>query len=106
MIKAILIDPETRTIREVLVDEKDFLDSCYKLIGCNLIEVAVDLDDDTIYVDEEGLCKQVKGLFEVVGAHQPFAGRGLVVGYNASADKHVDTTLSVQDVVDIVRWVC
>lgn len=105
MIKAILIDPEVQLIREVVVDEKDFLESCYKLIGCNLIEVAMDLDGDTIYVDEEGLLKQVKGYFTVVGARQPFAGKGLVVGYDRANDKNISTSLSVQDVRDFVKFI-
>jgi len=103
MIKAILIEKEI--IWEVEVDEKNFLQSCYKLIGCDLIEVAVDLGNDTIYVDEEGFCKEPEFLFHVIGYPQPFAGRGLVVGYNAHADKHIDTHLSVQNVRDIVRYV-
>jgi hypothetical protein len=78
--KAILIDAEGRGVREVEIDGT--LEDTYKVMGVQMIEVATYLPNgDCIYVDEEGLINgEVLGWFEVYGAHQPFAGNGLVVG--------------------------
>ncbi|HPT70841.1 MAG TPA: hypothetical protein PLE74_01005 [Candidatus Cloacimonadota bacterium] len=102
--RAILINSKERTIREVQVSDKNFLEDCYKHIGCSLIEVATTISESTLWVDEEGYCKKVESTFMIVGCPQPFAGNGLFVGYDAEKDENKDTDLTIADVIDIVRW--
>ena len=100
--KAILIDARNNQIKQVEVDDKSFLTDCYKHIGCDMIEVAMEVNGNTIYVDEEGLCKELECAFVVKGGHQPFAGNGLIVGYNAKKGKNVDCTLTLAEVKKMV----
>lgn len=76
--KAIKIDVEKQRIYEV--DFKDFND-IQKQIGCDCFTTAFDLPNgDVCYVDDEGLFKENLKYFTFQGAHQPFAGNGLIVG--------------------------
>jgi hypothetical protein len=97
--KAILIDIKNQTITDV--DIKGDLQSWYKLIGCQYVECAHYLNKhDSIMVDEEGLLSQPEGFFYVEGAHQPFAGNGLVVGVDKNG-KTVDVKMTAADLIRI-----
>lgn len=101
---AILIDAENKAVRFVEVDKDDFLNSCYRHIGCSLIQIATSIGKNTVYVDEEGLCKEVKSAFHVRGWPQSFVGNGLVIGYDPRKDKHKDTDLTVPQVHDMITF--
>lgn len=92
--RAFHIDAAAQTVMEVMIEDKHSLDILQKLVG-GYIEVAVRLDNqDVIYVDEEGLLKKYEVFFEYEGAHQPFAGNGVMVGTNSKgADVDCKTTL-------------
>lgn len=94
MKKAILINSELQTITEV---EYNSIDDIQRLIGCRCFTVATYLDnEDAIYVDDEGLYTP-QFFFEYKGAHQPFAGNGLVVGANDEGEG-ADVKISLEDV--------
>jgi hypothetical protein len=95
--KAILIDSRAKTVTQVETDGS--LESIYKLIGCDLVEVVGNahlVGEDIIYVDEEGLLKNYfdadgneidAPTFDVRGAnHQSFVGNGLIVGTSEDGD--------------------
>jgi len=100
--KAILIDSKNKTVTEVKISGD--LQSIYKIMGVDMIEVATYLsDEDCIYCDEEGMMKSLGHFFEVKGAHQPFAGNGLVVGTSDDGDT-ASTKMSVEDVRPFVSF--
>lgn len=76
--KAILIDPTCNMVSEVSYSG-DY-EEIYKLIDCDTF-TCVDLGEgETLYLDDEGLFKNETYLFQMKGAHQPFAGKGLILG--------------------------
>ena len=76
--RAIIIDPVLRTVEPYTVDRR--LASLQAAVG-GLIAFATDLDTgDVLYVNDEGLFADQPKFFALAGAHQPFAGRGLLVG--------------------------
>lgn len=94
--KAIFINTQEKTVTEV--DIKGDLDSWYKLIGCDLVEIAARLDNgDIILVDEEGLWKSPTEFFTFEYAeytNYPFAGNGLVIGGDGENTTDAKSTLA------------
>ena len=86
--KAILINSVNKTVTEVtLNDDEPILNQFYKLIGCDIIEIAHYINkNNSIIVDEEGLLKPQNHFFFYKKAHQPFAGNGLITGINENGD--------------------
>ena len=87
MTKAILIDPFTETILNViLVDTK--LQTIYSLLGCNIITITNLQDGIDMVLDDEGLLKDKESqAYFKFGLHsQPFAGKALVIGTNDEGD--------------------
>ncbi|MDW9478715.1 DUF3846 domain-containing protein [Sinorhizobium meliloti] len=84
MAKAILIDPRDTSIR--YVDCEATGDAMRAMIGGSLQIAHIFPSGDVLYVDEEGLLKDLvpgageKATCFCVYAHQIFAGRGLIVG--------------------------
>lgn len=109
--KAILIDVRYNVIKEVELNPfEKVLDEMYRLIGCNMVEVAMDILKDektnTVWVDEEGLLglDQNSKFFTVEGGHQPFAGNGLILGADLRTGKSIDVSLTVEDVQRVVKF--
>jgi hypothetical protein len=102
--KAILIDTTNQTISEV--DIKGDLTSWYEAINCDIVEIAVRLDNgDIILVDEEGLWKSPSKFFTYNHAeytNYPFAGKGLVIGSNGEDTSDAKST--VQEIADKVKF--
>jgi hypothetical protein len=100
--KVILIDAVERQVKAVEITGD--LDSIYQAMGVEMIEVATRLPNgDTIFVDEEGMIKgEIKGWFDV-GAHQPFAGNGLVVGTSREGDT-IACKSTVDDILNITSF--
>lgn len=84
----ILIDPIDRECSVVKIDADNILQSLYDHIECDMMELcAHQPNGDVIYVDEEGLFKEGLRSFQVLGVHQPFFGRGLILGRNLTAPR-------------------
>lgn len=63
-------------------------------IRVDVVEVAMDDElGNTYWVDEEGLLKEQTGLVLLAGAHQPFSGRMVVLGFDADSGDSQDITL-------------
>ena len=76
--KAVLIDVKNREIKTV--EYRDYKDM-QKLIGCSCFTMALVFpNEDVLYVDDGGLLNGTEHFFTFEGAHQPFAGNGLIVG--------------------------
>jgi len=100
--KAILIDVFNRTITETIVNG---LGDLQKAVG-GYIETATRDEKNgkevDVFVDEEGLFKY-NHFFEYRGAHQPFAGNGIVVGANAAGET-IDCPMTINEVKAKVRF--
>jgi hypothetical protein len=91
LVKAILICPFDRIVREVQLDANDFRD-IYKYLTHELhpvdcfTAVPITRERDAIMVDDNGLLNDPKYFFLWKGYPQPLAGRGLVVGTNRAGE--------------------
>ena len=107
MKKGILIDVNSKTISYVNVTKNDgsYLESIYAHLKCNMVEIVIFGVND-IYVNEEGLLflKQQSMFFMYKGQPQPYSGNGLILGYDEKTGDSVDTTLTVEEVRNNVRF--
>jgi hypothetical protein len=80
MKKALLIDVVAQSITEVQVGNYTDI---YKHIGngCECFCVPVNFENgDSIYVDDEGLLKEVKGGFYMMDWYYPLCGNAIILG--------------------------
>lgn len=104
-IKGILIDPFACEVKAVEI-EGDVLQAYYRLLSHETMPVdcvtaaypGVLSGRDALFVDDEGLMKEPERFFQIATGHQPFAGKGLIVGAD-SGGYEADAVTSV----DIVR---
>lgn len=79
----IFIDSKEKTIT---TKKCSCLKDLQNLVG-GYIETGMRMDnEDDLYVDEEGLLSGPESFFLYKGAHQPFAGNGVVVGCDEDGD--------------------
>lgn len=100
MNKAILIDPKKRKVS--IVEYKDHND-IQKFVG-GIFTTAMTLpNEETVFVNDEGLLNGTQEFFALKGGHQPYAGEGLLVGAELYDDEGdlVETT----DPSDLLDWV-
>lgn len=99
--KAILIDPTTRTIKEVDYDGE--FKTIYELTSCDCITIARIPDTgDEIYLDDNGMTNSPDKLFAFKRSQgQPYAGKGLVVGHNEMGED-VEPTVTVDQLIEAV----
>lgn len=103
-VNGVLIDPTSRSVKLVEVSEKVSLKECYKLLECDLIQMAnpnstfVDWRD-TLIVDESGLLKDGQEFFKIGG--QAYAGKGLLL----ATTEEGDLTGCVTDLDNVVKSV-
>lgn len=108
--KTLLIDPYTQTITEH--DYDGTLGAMYKLIGCGLVEPvyannngkAMFKGENCLFVDEEGLLKDLdtQAFFIING--KPISGRAITVSYNEEGETtEAGITLSDLEKLEI-KW--
>jgi len=102
MKKAFLINPTTETIEPILIDDE--IESMHKAIGCSAFDVASIDDRNDVYVDDEGLYTK-RTYFHIKGSNQVLAGNGLVLGIDYETGQSVDTTLTLEWLVNNVEFV-
>lgn len=101
MSKGILIDAVNRTVTEI---EVGGLDDMYEAMRVDLVTIGCQLDEiNDIFVDDEGLLKSPEHFFYYEGAHQPFAGSGLVLGKDAEGET-VSTTKTLAEIKAKVKF--
>lgn len=100
--RAILIDPFTRSIDEVDIDPS--LDNLYTTLNVELITVVRWDKENALIIDDEGLLKprETMEYFWVRGSGQPFAGKGLLLGDDYGENRA--TTLDLETVRKMVRF--
>ena len=112
--KGILIDVTSQTVTNVTFNEKDTLNEWYNFVAVNsrMVEVAMELPNEdgitgnSIMVDEEGLLYLTTDskFFTYKGAHQPFAGNGLIVGINYENGETIDVSITADDVKNNITF--
>lgn len=77
--RALLIDPYTETITEVVQDTFD-LASIYRLTECSTVTVVGLPNGDGIFLDDNGMLTPGKPCWTLAPTGQTLAGKGLVLG--------------------------
>jgi hypothetical protein len=101
--RAILIDPTTQTVKAF-----DFTGDY------TAIQKAIDVDcftcirpfetnDDTLFLDDEGLFKDNPAYFQLDSYPQPLSGKGLILGSNG--EDNGDCVTTVDEVIAQLTWV-
>jgi len=102
MTNAYLIDPVTRTVKEVTYNG-DY-NQIYTLTDCDTFTcVMFNEHSDTIFVDDEGLFKSDQQFFHVQGYPQPLAGKGLILGTNDEGES-VSPVIGYEDFCKLVTF--
>ena len=106
--KALLIDPKDNTIRTISYDG-DYM-TIYKFLDCRTFDAVYPFDnEDTIFVDDEGLLKGANYHWTVLtdrGKLITLVGKGLVLGSDAEGES-VDckTTISqLSQRINFIGW--
>jgi hypothetical protein len=101
--RAILIDPFTRTVTEIDIDPS--LDNLYSTLHVDMITVVRWDETHALILDDEGLLKSKDEMeyWWANGSGQPFAGRGLILGDDYGENRAA--TLTVQSVEERMRFV-
>jgi hypothetical protein len=100
--KAILIDSINKEVKEVEIGKG--IDEMYKFLNCEIFTIASYLPkNDAIFVDDEGLMNGTDTFFTYEGAHQPFAGNGLIMGSNSKGES-VDCKIDLNEVKKKVNF--
>ncbi len=101
-IKGIVIDPKNRTITHMDIPTSIY--AYYEIIDCDAFDIcttpALSKKSSIIYVDDLGLLKD-NYQFVIEGVR--IAGKAMVVGGNPSGDD-VDTTITVKELLALVKW--
>ena len=109
--RAIIINPEDRTISETDVDGS--LETLQHIVGGLIEPVHQGLDEHHhCYVNEEGLLENPQHFFMFEGGHQPLAGNGVILAETDDGDEapctlaldHVKERVKFMDVIAVRQW--
>jgi len=105
--RVILVDPVAKTVTEHDIPRSGggFLEEAYKLTGCSCITVAQYDSDHDVYVDDEGLLKQVEGFVMVPRHPEPLAGKALIVGAVDDEGENTPATVDLDHVKKSVSMI-
>jgi hypothetical protein len=92
--KALLIDPEARSIEAIEVASREEI---VGIIGYDTIEIdAVGDRGDRLFFDEECFLRGTKGRFQI-DSIIPVAGKGVVVGSNEDGTRLSDVQTDIEE---------
>lgn len=102
--RVIKIDSVNKTVSEVELNDEDSLKGLQAIVE-GLIEVAHELPNgDTLFVNEEGLMYSPMHFFEIKGGHQPFAGNGVIAGYDFESGESTDAESAASQIRAMVTF--
>jgi hypothetical protein len=103
--KALLIDPATRTI--TTIDIAKGIDAIYKAMDCEMFECPVEFPNgDTLYCDEEGKLNRKKligGFTYPKGWNDVVMNKALVIGTNPKTGESRDCKSKPEDIL-VTEW--
>jgi hypothetical protein len=97
--RIIKINSITQCVIEFEIENNtDHLKQFQEQVG-GYIEAAYEFKNkDTVFVNEEGLLNNPQVFFEIKGANQPFAGHGIVVGFNPKNGESISAKSSLAEI--------
>lgn len=99
---AILIDSKNRIVTKIEITED--IKDIQQALDCQIFTTGTYLENgDVVFVDDEGLINGTDHFFAYSGAHQPFAGNGLIVGTGPEGET-VDCEVSLLEVASKVKF--
>jgi hypothetical protein len=99
--KAVLIDPHTKTVTDIDLPEGGRLEEMRELIGCDLLTAITLESGDSLFLDDEGLYVPGQKFFALPEDYiEPLAGRALVLGLDHSNGESIDAHFSSEDILD------
>jgi len=98
--KAILINPFNQTITEIKYSGN--FKEIYKLIDCSTFDCINIDDNNTLFVDDEGLLQQNR--YFHWKDYTNLAGKALIIGVDYQTGEDCDTSWSLQEVENMVEW--
>ena len=97
----ILIDAKNRTLKIVRISG---LEDMYREMEVDLVTIGTHIDDkNSIFVDDEGLLKNPEHFFFWEGAHQPFAGNGLILAADDEGET-ISTTITGKEAQEKITF--
>ena len=104
--KGILINPKAETITECFIDTIKGLDDYYSQLECQTFDIAHIGNGHDVYIDDEGLLsiQHDTKFFSIEGYHQPLAGNGIVMGFEAETGNTIDCTLTLDEIKARVKF--
>ena len=105
--KALFIDPIDQTIRTLSYDG-DYK-SIYRILDCTTFECVYPFNnEDTVFIDEEGLLKESNFAFNIRADNPQFSqtlfGKALVLGTDAEGES-VEVKSTLEEVESKIRWI-
>lgn len=109
--KAYLIDPEKRSVTEVMVQDHNCIN---RHIGSEIFCIGTYLPDgDAVFVDDEGLLyeERTQYFFRLddrkleLSNTQMLAGKAVVLGSNPMTGDSEDVHISMEKLFEAVRWI-
>jgi len=99
--KAVLIDPHTKTVTDVQLQDGNRLEEMRELIGCDLLTAITLESGDSLFLDDEGLYVPGQKFFALPEDYiEPLAGRALVLGLDHSNGESIDAHYDASDILD------
>lgn len=102
----IVIDPATQSLREECLGNS--LQDLQRAVGGRIAFAHQFPNGDVLYVDEDGLeradlatlgeMEAARAFFFDIGAHQEFAGKGIIVGTEGEDGRHGPAASSLADI--------
>lgn len=84
--RALIIDAENQEVREAELDPGSTLRGMQAAVGGLIAQAHCFDGTHELYVNDEGLLVEHPHWFQILGAHQPFAGNGIVVGIDEDGE--------------------
>lgn len=107
VIRAILIDPTTRSLEEVLIAGRDQVYStALKMLECSGLDHVYTPRREFVWLlDDEGLLKKNPGPFwQPVGYPQPLAGKALMLGLTEHQENYCSNELDLEFLRPKIHW--
>lgn len=103
--RAIWINSEAKTVEEVTINPETDLEDLQARVG-GYIELGHRFgNQDVLFVNEEGLLHNPQNFFTIPGAHQPFAGNGIIIGTDPmKPEDSGDAKTNVADIFTTVEF--
>ncbi len=99
--KAILIDPENRSIDRIDIDDRNDL---VRLVGFDTLESdAVGTQGDRLYFDEECFLRGTTGRFQV-DTIIPVSGKGVIVGTAKDGNTLSDVVMDIDELRSRIKY--